>query len=224
MDETRLRNLIIGGVTIVVAIAMVFLFWFLRESNKATIHAANKFATALVRNDPSAAPSGGENYVKGIRDHFGPISSARVIDSHNHAVGHGDNSRTYYVGDVLMHSERGLAVVELEFDNHSLTASEHISGIHELAPDKVRKHKLSGPERSALTDAYASRGGKPADATALDGAFADLPKAIVPTQAPAAPAAPPVDRAAQRRHRAALKKLECVQAAHGDVVKLQQCA
>ena len=225
MDETRLRNLIVSGVTIVVAIAMVALFWILRESNKATIHASTQFATALVRNDPSAAPSGGEAYVKGVRAYFGPISSARVIDSHNHGVNTGDNAdtRSYYVGDVLLHSERGLAVVELEFDNHNLTnSSEKVSGVHELAPDKVRRHKLSGAERAALADAYEARGGKPADGTALNGAFAELPKATAPTET-STPPAPTVDRAAQRRQRAGAKKLRCVQAAHGDVIKLQRC-
>jgi hypothetical protein len=224
MDETRLRNLIIGGVTIVVAIAMVALFWILRESNKATLHASAQFATALVRNDPSAAPSGGEDYVKGVRAYFGPVSSARVIDSHNHSVNTGDNAdtRSYYVGDVLLRSERGLAVIELEFDNQSLAnSSEKISSVHEIAPDKVRRHKLSEGDRHALADAFAARGNKTADRIALSGAFAEVPQPTAPQTT--TPPAPTVDRAAQRRQRAGAKKLRCVQAAHGDVIKLQRC-
>jgi hypothetical protein len=37
MDEQRLRNVILGGVTVVVAIAMAALFWIRRESDKATL-------------------------------------------------------------------------------------------------------------------------------------------------------------------------------------------
>jgi len=225
MDELRLRNLIIGGVALVVAVAMVALFWILRESNESTLKASTQFATALVRNDASAAPPGGEEYVRGVRAYFGPITSARVIDSHNHSVNTGDSAdtRSYYVGDILLRSERGLAVIELEFDNQSLANhSGKVSGIYELAPDKVRADKLSRSDRAALADAYGARGGKAADRIKLSGAFAELPKATAPAQAKPAPE-PTADRAAQRRHRAAVKKLHCVQAAQGDVLKLQQC-
>jgi hypothetical protein len=205
MDEDRLRNIIIVSVTIIVAIAMVALFWILRKSNEATIHASTKFATAVVHNDPGAAPDGGGDYVTGVRAYFGPVSSARVIDSHNHGVNTGDNAdtRSYYVGDILLNTRRGPAVIELEFDNHSLAnASEKISGIHELAPDKVRRHKLSAADRHALEAAFAQRGGKAANEIKLNGALAELPKRT----------APPTDR-----------HLRCIQRAHGNVTKMQRC-
>jgi hypothetical protein len=209
-----------------VAIAMVALFWILRKSNEATIHAANRFATAVVHNDPGAAPDGGGDYVGGVRAYFGPVSAARVIDSHNHSVNTGDSAdtRSYYVGDILLSTRRGPAVIELEFDNASLAnASQRISSIHELAPDKVRRNKLSSADRDALEAAFAQRGSKAADEIALNGALAELPAATAPTHS--APAAPPpaVGAATKRRQRAAAQRLHCVQRAHGDVTKLQRC-
>jgi hypothetical protein len=205
MDETRLRNIIIVSVTAVVAVAMVALFWILRESDKATISASTKFATALVRNDPGAAPEGGAAYVKGVRARFGPVTSARVIDSHNHSVNTGDSAdtRSYYVGDVLLRTERGPAVLELSFDNQSLANhSQKISGVHELEPDQVRRHKLDKAERADLEAAFAARGGNAADDMALSGVLADLPK----------PGSVPRD-----------DHLSCIQRAHGDVQKMLRC-
>src|SRR4051812_49903237 len=101
MDGSRLRNGIIIGVAVIVAVAMVALFWILRASNERTSHASTKFATALVDNDPTAAPKeGGADYVKSVRAYFGGVSSARVIDAHNHGVNTGDSAdtRAYYVG------------------------------------------------------------------------------------------------------------------------------
>lgn len=89
MDEERLRNVIIGSVVVVVPIALEALFWILRESNKATTHGSHRFAAALVRDDPGAAPKGGADYVRSVRANFGPISSAPVIDSRNHGVNTG---------------------------------------------------------------------------------------------------------------------------------------
>ena len=201
MDDNRLRNGIIIGVAVLVAVAMVALFWILRASNERTIHASTKFATALVNNDPSAAPKGGSDYVKGVRAYFGGVSSARVIDSHNHSVNTGDSAdtRSYYVGDILLATKRGPAVIELEFDNQSLAnSSEKISSIHELAPDKVRRHKLSASDRDALQAAYAQRGGTPGDF---------LPTASAPVKV----------RLRVDAH------LTCIQDAHGDVNKMVRC-
>jgi hypothetical protein len=207
MDETRLRNVIIIGVTLVVAVAMLALFWILRKSNEHTIHASTKFASALVRNDPGAAPKGGADYVTGIRAYFGPVASARVIDSHNHGVNTGNSAdtRSYYVGDILLNTQRGPAVIELEFDNESLSnSSEKISSIHELAPDKVRKHKLSSSDRDALEAAFAQRGGKPGELLAQS--------SPVKVKVQLKPVKIHVD-----------KHLKCIQDAHGDVRKMQRC-
>jgi hypothetical protein len=204
MDEYRLRNGIIIGVTFVVAVAMVGLFWILRKSNEHTIHASKQFAVAVVRNDPAAAPHGGADYVKGVRAYFGPVTSARVIDSHNHGVNTGDSAdtRSYYVGDILLATKRGPAVIELAFDNQSLSnSSEKISSIHELAPDKVRKHKLSAGDREALEAAFKERGGKPGELLGPSGPV----KVVKPFKIR-------VD-----------KHLACIQAAHGDVSKMQRC-
>jgi len=105
----------------------------------------------------------------------------------------------HYVGDILLATKRGPAVIELEFDNQSLAnSSEKISSIHELAPDNVRKHKLSGSARDALKAAYAQRGGKPGDL---------LSTAAVPVKV----------KLRADTH------LKCIQDAHGDVNKMVRC-
>jgi hypothetical protein len=201
MDENRLRNGIITGVSLVVAVAMVGLFWILRKSNEHTIHASKQFAAAVVHNDPSAAPKGGADYVKGVRAYFGPVTSARVIDSHNHGVNTGDSAdtRSYYVGDLLLNTKRGPAVIELEFDNQSLSnSSEKISSIHELVPDHVRKHKVSARDRDALKAAFEQRGGKPGELLAQPNRPFRVKLRVDP-------------------------HLKCIQDAHGDVSKMALC-
>ena len=110
-----------------------------RSPTKRTIHASTKFATAPREQRPERRPRrAATDFVKGVRAYFGGVSSAtRVIDSHNHSVNTGDSAdtRSYYVGDILLATKLpGPAVIELEFDNQSLAnSSEKISSIHELA-------------------------------------------------------------------------------------------
>src|SRR4051794_30926482 len=101
---------------------MVALFLILRPSNERPIPPPTQFLTPLLDNDPTAAPKGGADYVKSVRAYFGGVSSARVIDAHNHGVNTGDSAdtRAYYVGDILLATKRGPAVIELSFDNQSL--------------------------------------------------------------------------------------------------------
>jgi len=99
----------------VVAVAIA-VFWLLGNAEKSTRHASTQFAAALENGDPSAAPAGGPDYVDGVRAYFGPVSSAKVIDAHNKSINTGDSAdtRSYYVADMLLRSERGAAVIELD--------------------------------------------------------------------------------------------------------------
>jgi hypothetical protein len=136
------------------------LWWFLGNANDAALHASTMFATALERDDPNAAPPGASGFVPALRAALGPVSSAEVLGAHNKSVGHGDDARSDYVADVLVRAARGPAVLELAFDNHSFSMkSEKVSGLYELAPDKV--DGLSPREKSELSAAYAARGGHP---------------------------------------------------------------
>ena len=197
----RRRVIMIIAASVAFAIAVAIgVFWLLGKQEKTARHAGAKFASALVHNDPSLAPQGGDGYVRGVRSQFGPVSSARVIDAHNHHVRNtGQNdSRTYFQTDLLLATKRGPAVIELSFDNHAFN-SDRISGVRELKPSRARH--ISKAERAALEAAFAKRGGYPANDLALSGTM------NTPAVANGGPTA----------------VMECVQRASGDASKLQAC-
>jgi hypothetical protein len=205
------------------ALAFAIQFLIAKDTNAAR-HGTNAFAAALIHNDPQAAPPGAEQYVTGVRHHFGDVTSATVYRTHNHSVNTGNSAdtRTYIVADVLLESARGPAVLEVDFDNGSI-GSDHVSSIRELDP----KHApgLNATQRQRVEAAFAKRGGKVADTVTLL-------EAPAPASAPARSASaqrpvrhlrvhvtPPADAALSK----AAKQLSCVQAANGDVAKMQRC-
>jgi hypothetical protein len=212
----RLALLEFGGTAIFMAVVAVALFWLLGKQEQTARHAATQFAAALVHNDPGAAPAGAGDYVRGVRAHYGPVTNARVIGAHNKAVGEEPYTRTFFVAELLLRTERGPAVVELEFDNHDLLGSEEVSGLYELEPDDAPR--LSADARNRLETAYAARGGKPADQIALSGAT------LQPTTPTSAGQSPLQASGATSRLGRGQKQLRCVQRAAGDVEKLLRCA
>jgi hypothetical protein len=209
-----------GGIAVFSAALAVALFWYLGKAEQSARHASTQFAVALEHGEPSAAPAGAADFVEGVRAAFGPVTSARIIDAHNKGIDTGDSAdtRSYFVADLLLRTERGAAVIELEFDNHSLNpTNETVSGVHELKPDDVPGGALKAHDLEQLASAFAARGGKPAD---LTGALAELPK---PAELAAAPA-PAADPAAEHDRREAKQQLRCVQNANGDARELQKCA
>jgi hypothetical protein len=228
----RRRLLLIAGVAAGAAI-----IWFINGFlNGIQAGAARKgstrFAVALVRNDPSAAPSGGGQYVSGVRAYFGAVSSATLVGSHFRHVS--DNSRNhghrYPVTELFLETSRGPAVLELSFDNGGLLGSEAISGVHELKPSDAPG--LTPAQRTQLAAAFAARGGRTADemtlgdvtmaslsATGSDPVAPPASTTHVPTTTGAALAAP----TANPQLREALRKMRCIQRAHGDIGTIQKC-
>ena len=120
---------------------------------------------------------------------------------------------------MLLETKRGPAVVELEFDSPSLTySSERVTDVYELAPRDVPDSALSDADFAALAKAFVARGGQPADSIKLSGAF--LPEAPTPVATPAKVKRIVPDKA----QKDAMKTLRCVQAAKGDIEKLQRCS
>ncbi len=217
----RRLALILGATLAFMAVVGAVCLVLLGKEEKTARHSATRFAAALVHDDPAAAPPGAADYVHGVRHYFGPVTSASVIGAHNKGVNTGDNAdtRAFFVVEMLLHSRRGLAVIELEYDNHALL-SEKVSRIYELAPEHAPG--LSRAERQQLDAAFAARGGAPADAGKLN-----------PVAAPAAPRLHIAPTTMPRPHKVHIvspasspqaAKLRCVQSAHGDVAKLQKCA
>jgi hypothetical protein len=193
-------------------------FWALGKNEQAAGDAATRFATALVDNDPAAAPKGAQEYIPGVRAYFGAVTGARVIGTHNErADANTESSRTYPVADLLLHSARGPAVIELAFDNGGI-GSEKVTGVYELAPDDAPK--LPARDGTRLASAFAERGGIPAGEDMLEQSTAPTPQAPAPRHADA----PPAGARPSPRLRKAQSELRCVQRARGDVTKLLECA
>ncbi len=202
---------------VIVAVVGAVAYWQLDTKEKTARDAASRFAAALVDNDPAAAPSGGHDYVRGVRAYFGPVKEARVIGSHTESYRRANSTHAFAVADVFVRAERGPAVIEVDFDDGSLIDSEEITGVHEINP--YAASGLAPAERKQLASAYLARDGDLADQKALSGA-GPPPK---PTAAPAEtwPVASSGSRPGLDR---AEKVLRCIQRAEGDAAKLQRCA
>ena len=220
----RMRSNTMSGRLIVVVAAVSAaaivgaVFWAIGKNEQAAGRAGAGFAAALVENDPGAAPKGSPEYIKGVRAYFGAVTGARVIGTHNERADANTNtSRTYPVADLLLHSARGPAVIELAFDNGGI-GSEKVTSIYELDPGDAPK--LPARDREQLASAFAERGGIPADKDTLKQGTAQTRQPATPRIEVAAPARPkPTPEL-----RAARNELRCVQRARGDVTKLLECA
>lgn len=218
----RMSLRLIFTLAVLLAVVAVAAYWQLGMKEKSARDAATRFAAALVHNDPGAAPPGAGDYVTGVRAYFGPVTSTRVIGAHNKTVrdrfpGVDDRGRrrTFPVVQILMRTERGPAVIEIEFGNGALLKSEKVNGVYELEPYEAPG--LAGNRR--LVAAFEARGGKPADQIALSGTGA-APRPVKPAAAGESPA--PTRRSA--RPSGAEEQLRCIQRAGGDVAKLRECA
>lgn len=221
MIPTRLF-LILGAVFGGTVAIGVLIAWVLTSHENAARTASTQFATALVEKNPKLGPKGAADYLDGILANYGPIESARVIDTRNTSHGHGDSAVTWFVGDVLLETAKGPMVVELEFNGGMLvTGYDKVTGIEELAPVDVPDDALSDADFVRLAKAFHARGGRPADNTLLDGVWkynapGAIDRVIAETVADKGKESPQV--------KAARRQLACVQKAKGDVEKLAACA
>lgn len=213
ISRRRLTLILTATVTFSLIVTVVC-FVLLGKEEKTARDSATRFAAALVDDKPAAAPPGAGDYVSGVREYFGPVTSARVIGAHNKGINTGDSAdtRSFFVVQVLLQSKRGPAVIELEYDNHALL-SDKVSRVYELEPAKAPG--ITKPERRRLEAAFARRGGDPAEAGRLS-TFEPTPAPNLP--AIAKPAKP------HTKKPVASAQLRCVQRAHGDVLKMEKCA
>ena len=204
--------LILTGTAVLGVALLVAISWLNGKDAKGGQAGAAKFATALVRNQPSLAADGAAGYVAGARAYFGPVSSAKIIAGHERGVNSRNTAdeRTYYVVEMLIQSKRGPAALELDFDDGAI-GSQHISSVQELKPSDTPA--ISATQRKQLEAAFAARGGKAAEEVTLSSA---APTTKVPN-------VPVVPKAASDQLNKATKQLSCVQKAHGDVTKIQAC-
>jgi hypothetical protein len=252
--DRRVRNIIIGTVaaTVVFGAGLAFfLFSYLGKEEDAVTEKTAEFIAAIEKNDPGAAPEGGDEYVTGIRNAYGPIQEIRSLDRRKKSSGSGNNSRSWWVSEFLLKSERGAAVLEIRWATSGFLkpGNQNISQVYELEPGKVHS-SLSKEDGDAIKRGFKARGSDVFDSFDLNPTFqrlepgrigkskppaeAEPPADVEPTPVPDAPSPEEVEKEQrlaekerkriEREQRKADRRLKCVQDAKGDVNKLQKCA
>jgi hypothetical protein len=214
--NVRRRLAIILGATLLFMAGLgAFLFWYLGGQEKAATTQAKKFITALEKHDPSAAPPKGGDYVRGIWRTYRRVDSADLVDTHqkHHRDRNSDSGYSWWVADMLLHTGRGLAVVELAFEpNHLNPKTQVIDAMYELTPERVPGGAVDSETLARVRSDQRERGPEPADDFKLAGTFDSQPSRT-PSSRPAKPGKTKLPPA-----------LKCVKDAHGDVNKLKKCA
>jgi hypothetical protein len=222
------RVTIIVGITLLFMAGLgAFLFWYLGGQEEAAKREANKFISALVKNKPSAAPEHGDDYVRGIWKAYRRIDSAKLVDTHQRSS-HGSSANSgssWWVADMLLHTGRGLAVVELAFERNNLNPDDQIIDLmYELTPDRIPDGVLDDATLARVKSDQGERGGKPEDAITLTVSESELPSGRRPRApaSPSSPAAPATPAKPVRPQQSPV--IKCIRRAHGDVNKLKRCS
>ena len=198
-----------------------FLFWYLGGQEEAAKREANKFISALVKNEPAAAPENGDDYVRGIWKAYRRVDSAKLVDTHQRSTHHASSSSgaSWWVADMLLHTGRGLVVLELAFERNNLDPdTQEIDLMYELTPDRIPGGVLDDKTLARVISDQRERGPKTEDAITLTVSEAEAnpgprPRAPARPVAPAKPAKPAVPPV-----------IKCIRRAHGDVNKIQKCS
>ena len=199
-----------------IAALAAFLFWYLGGQEKAATREANKFIAALVKNDPAAAPRKGDEYVRGVWRVYRRVDSATLVDTHQRSTHHSTSGsgHSWWVADILLHTGRGLAVIELAFEpNHLDPDTQVIDLLYELTPDRIPGGALDDATLTRVRADQRERGSVANDITfTFDHSF---PRPS-PTAPPRTTVRPPKVRIPP--------VIKCIRRAHGDVTKIQRCA
>jgi hypothetical protein len=212
---------IILGVTIAgIAALSAFLFWYLGGQEKAATREAKKLIAALVKDDPSAAPRKGDEYVRGILRVYRRIDGAELIDTHQRSTHHATSGsgHSWWVADMLLHTGRGLAVVELAFEpNHLNPDTQVIDLMYELTPDRIPSGALDDATLARVRSDQRERGSVANDFTfTFENPAPPRPLPRTPGPTPGKPVQPPSFHTPP--------VIKCIRRAHGDVNKIQRCA
>jgi hypothetical protein len=191
-----------------------FLFWYLGGGESAAQREANKFITALEKNRPADAPKNGDDFVRGVWKTYRRVDSAELLKTRQRST-HGNSTNggySWWVADMLLHTGRGLVVVELAFEpNHLNPKTQIIDEMYELTPERVPDGAVDDETLARVRSDQRERG-EPADDFKLAGTFDTSPSepgGPSPTTKPAEPSVPPV--------------IKCIRRAHGDVEKIKKC-
>jgi hypothetical protein len=195
-----------------------FLFWYLGGQESAATSEANKFISALVRHDPSAAPPKGDDYVRGVWNAYRRVDSASLVKTRqkSHSDANSTSGNSWWVADMLLHTGRGTVVLELAFEpNHIDPKEQVIDQLYELSPDRIPDGALDGKTLARVKSDQGERGDMPENDFTLSVNASGSTRIPVP-QVPTGPSLPPKFREPP--------VIKCIRAARGDVVKIQKCA
>jgi hypothetical protein len=201
-----------------------FLFWYLGGQESAAKREANKFITALEKNRPADAPKHGDDYVRGVWKTYRRVDSADLLKTRQRSTHNSSNNSGYswWVADMLVHSGRGLVVLELAFEpNHLDPDTQIIDEVYEPRVERLPGGLLDSKTLARVGSDQRERGGVANDfdlSTSGDDAFANQggpPPPGAPTPKPPKPPKP-----------VKIKQppiIRCIRAAHHDVAKIQKC-
>ena len=176
MDTSnRVRNIVIAslvGTLLFMAALGGFLWWYLGSEEDAVREASNDLIAAIEDKDPGQAPADSADYVTGLPKYFGPIQDAKVVDARKVSRRNSTNSSSqvsWWTSTILLHSERGAALLLVTFDQSIDPKDAKIVSVRELSPGKVADGALSAEEARDVKAGFKSRGGETANAVELSG-------------------------------------------------------
>jgi hypothetical protein len=138
--------------------------------------------------------------------------------SHNSSSGSGSS---WWVADMLLHTGRGLVVLELSFEPNNLSPDDQqIDLLYELTPNRIHDRILDSETLARVKSDEHERGDKPEDGITLDVSESEANPGPRP-RAPATPVAPPTPVKPAKPSLPPV--IKCIRRAHGDVNKIQRC-
>lgn len=224
----RRSQVVIAVLSTVGALAFTgVLFVMIGPDQKPAGKAAQQLAAAMAANDPSAAPRGTAEFVKGVRTAYGPVREARALEAYRKRIESGSEGHyiTFWVTEIFVRAKRGAAVLEFENEDGTLT------DIREVEPGEIHA-SLDEQTHDAVITGFAERGAKPADWMTLNGTFLADGRVRDTVEderrerkrGKSRPVATPrLPAEVEKMQKQADKRLQCVQDADGDVTKLQKC-
>lgn len=216
------RRLIITLVATAVFIAGLgaFLLWYLGGQESAAKAETNKFIAALEKNRPAAAPKHGDDYVRGVWKTYRRVDSVDLLKTRQRETRHSSSSGGYswWVADMLVHSGRGLVVLELAFEpNHLDPKTQIIDELYEPEAAKLPGGLLDSKTLARVASDQRERGAVADDFDLQASASGAAPPPGKPIPQPK-PAKPPKPIKIKRP-----PIVRCIRAAHHDVAKIQRC-
>jgi hypothetical protein len=180
---------------------------------------ANQLVLALVRHDASLAPDGGEDWVPGVWSVFRRVDSATVarVGKRPQNGPNFGSSGSEWVADILLHTGRGLVLLELAFRSPSFSdGDQKVDLLYELAPARIPSGLLDAATLARLDSDQRERGPKLADDLVITLAGR--------TDRPARPT-PPASTTPQTTlpHPVLPPLIRCIQRVRPNVHKIQQC-